>query len=152
MRKPRPEDFDPKYRKGKSPKPENVDLSGVVEIKPRKESSSAFPHSQNKHSESPQVQSNQSNNIGSKQPSNIAILQFSEAAIEELREAAYKAQTFRFSETEIEWIKDTAHLLSKEMKRGKVAQVDILRIGLKLFSNALLTNKRDLLTIIERMK
>lgn len=35
MRKPRPEDFDPKQAKAISPKPEKVDLSGVVAIKAR---------------------------------------------------------------------------------------------------------------------
>ena len=33
MRKPRPQDFDPEYKKGKSPAPEKVDMSGVVAIK-----------------------------------------------------------------------------------------------------------------------
>ena len=96
--------------------------------------------------------SNQESNIVSKQSSNIAILQLDDADIAQLREAAYKAQTFRFSEIEVEWLKDTAHSLSKEIKRGKVAQVDILRIALKLFSNALAISKKDILKIIEKMK
>jgi len=33
MRKPRPQDFDPHYKKSPTPKPEEVDLSGVVPIK-----------------------------------------------------------------------------------------------------------------------
>ena len=96
--------------------------------------------------------SKQESNIVSKQPSNIAILQLDDDDIAQLREAAYKAQTFRFSETEVEWLKDTAHALSKEINRGKVAQVDILRIALKLFSNALALGKKDILKIIEKMK
>ena len=44
--------------------------------------------------------------------SNITILQFTDDEIEELREPAYKNQTFRLTEKEIEWIKDTSYLLS----------------------------------------
>lgn len=87
-----------------------------------------------------------------KQTSNIAILQFDDTDIGGLRQTAYKAQTFRFTHREIEWIKDTAHNLSKEMQRGKVTQVDILRVAMKLFENALATNKAGLLRIFERMK
>ena len=96
------------------------------------------------------------NNIASmqstKQASNIAILQFDDADIEHLRESAYKAQTYRFSEREVEWIKDIAHSLSKELRRGKVAQVDILRVAIKLLENALATSKADLIDIFGRMK
>ncbi len=35
MRNPRPQDFDPNYKVSKSPKPENIDISGTVPIKPR---------------------------------------------------------------------------------------------------------------------
>ena len=35
MRKPRPEDFDPDYKNKKSPIPEEVDMVGVVAIKPK---------------------------------------------------------------------------------------------------------------------
>ena len=79
-------------------------------------------------------------------------MQFDDADIEHLRESAYKAQTYRFSEREVEWIKDAAHNLSKELRRGKVAQVDILRVAIKLLENALATSKADLIDIFERMK
>ncbi len=94
----------------------------------------------------------QASNIATNQASNIAILQFDDTDIEHLREAAYKAQTYRFSDREVEWIKDTAHRLSKEIQRGKVAQVDILRVGIKLFEYVLAMNKVELLKILDRMK
>jgi len=84
--------------------------------------------------------------------SNITILQFTDDEIEELREPAYKAQTFRLTEREIEWVKDTSYRLSKEVKRGKVSQADILRISFKLFASYLEINKADLIKILERIK
>ena len=90
----------------------------------------------------------QSSNIAN----NIAILQLTNDDIEQLKETAYQAQTYRLSEREIEWIKDTAYRLSKEVKRGKVAQTDILRVSLKLFENLLATNKAGLITILEKIK
>ncbi|MCG3209306.1 MAG: hypothetical protein FOGNACKC_02927 [Anaerolineae bacterium] len=82
----------------------------------------------------------------------MTILQLSGADIEQLREPAYQAQTFRLTRKEIEWVKDTAYRLSKEIKRGKVAQVDILRISLKLFEGMLTTHKAELLEILNRIK
>ena len=84
--------------------------------------------------------------------SNITILQFTDDEIEELREPAYKAQTFRLTERETEWVKDTAYHLSKEIKRGKVSQADILRISFKLFANLLEINKASLIKILKRIK
>ena len=84
--------------------------------------------------------------------SNITILQFTDDEIEELREPAYKAQTFRLTERETEWVKDTAYHLSKEIKRGKVSQADVLRISFKLFANFLEINKTVLIKILERIK
>jgi hypothetical protein len=84
--------------------------------------------------------------------SNMTILQFTDDEIEDLREPAYMAQTFRLTEKEIEWVKDTAYRLSKEIKRGKVSQADILRISFKLFESLLEINKADLIKILERIK
>ena len=75
-----------------------------------------------------------------------------DADIDALREPAYQAQTFRLTQEEIEWIKDTAYRLSKELRRGKVAQGDILRIAIKLFANLLASKKDDLITILEAIK
>lgn len=84
--------------------------------------------------------------------SNIAILQFDDNDIESLRESPYRAQTFRFSEAELEWLKDASYRLSKEVKRGKVAQTDILRVAMKMFENALAINKAKLMEILEKIK
>ena len=84
--------------------------------------------------------------------SNMTILQFTDDEIEELREPAYKAQTFRLTERETEWVKDTSYRLSKEIKRGKVSQADILRISFKLFANFLAIKKADLIKILEQIK
>lgn len=92
------------------------------------------------------------NNITSNMTSNITILQFTDDEIEELREPAYMAQTFRLTEREIEWVKDTAYRLSKEIKRGKVSQADVLRVSFRLFENLLEINKADLIKILERIK
>jgi hypothetical protein len=35
MRNPRPQDFDPSYKESRSPKPDKIDISGTVPIKPR---------------------------------------------------------------------------------------------------------------------
>lgn len=83
---------------------------------------------------------------------NITILQFTDDEIEDLKEPAYMAQTFRLTERELGWVKDTAYRLSKEIKRGKVSQADILRIAFKLFENLLKVNKTDLIKILERIK
>jgi esterase/lipase len=95
---------------------------------------------------------NKVSNVTSNMTSNITILQFNDDEIEELREPAYMAQTFRLTRREIEWVKDTAYRLSKEIKRGKVSQADILRIAFKLFANLLEINKADLIKILERIK
>ena len=96
--------------------------------------------------------SKQESNIASNIASNITILQFTDDEIEKLREPAYKAQTFRLTEREIEWVKDTSYRLSKEIKRGKVSQADILRISFKLFASLLATNKGDLVKILQQIK
>ena len=97
-------------------------------------------------------ENNMTSNIASKLASNIAILQFTDDEVDELKESAFKAQTFRFTDREIEWLKDTSYRLSKEIKRGKVSQVDIIRISFKLFEALLASNKADLLKILERIK
>jgi Rad3-related DNA helicase len=96
--------------------------------------------------------SKQESNIASNIAGNITILQFTDDEIEKLREPAYKAQTFRLTEREVDWVKDTSYRLSKEIKRGKVSQADILRISFKLFSSLLATNKGDLIKILQQIK
>jgi hypothetical protein len=83
---------------------------------------------------------------------NITILHLDETDITRLREATDRVQTYRLTRHEIEWMKDTAYRLSKELKRGKVAQADILRIAILLFENYLAMNKGELIEILEKMK
>ena len=99
-----------------------------------------------------QQASNMDSNIADNIVSNIAILQFSAEDIAALRQGTYKPQTFRFAETEMAWLREMAYQLSKDLPRGKVNQVDLLRIGLRLVHKLLATNKDDLIHILEEMK
>jgi hypothetical protein len=94
----------------------------------------------------------QASNITDNIVSNIAILQFSAEDLAALRQGTYKPQTFRFTETEMAWLREMAYQLSKDLPRGKVNQVDLLRIGLRLVHRLLSTNKDDLIHILEEMK
>jgi hypothetical protein len=95
----------------------------------------------------------QTRNEASNITGNITILQLlRDSDIADLREPAYQAQTFRLTQKEIEWVKDTAYNLSKEMKRRKISQADVLRLSLKLFDRLLATQKAELLAILERIK
>jgi hypothetical protein len=96
--------------------------------------------------------SKQANKQASLQASNTPFLLLDDADVAHLKEAAIMTATYRFAERELEWIRDTAHRLSKEIQQGKVTQVDIVRVAIKLMENALATNKADLLKIFERMK
>ncbi len=87
-----------------------------------------------------------------KQYDNIAILQLDEKEIKALRQSTQKAQTFRFTEEEVEWLKDTAYQLSKELPQRRVNQADIVRLGMKFFEKNLSTNKIELLALIEAIK
>jgi hypothetical protein len=84
--------------------------------------------------------------------SNITILQITDQDIEALRELAEKPQTYRLTHQNIEYVKDMAYTLSKESKRGKIGQGDILRIALVLFDKFVTSNKADLQAILERIK
>ena len=84
--------------------------------------------------------------------SNITILQLSKFEIEELKYPSLIPQTYRLSKNDIEWIKDTAYRLTKEIRKGKVSQGDLLRISIKLLQNTLATNKKELITLLEAIK
>lgn len=84
--------------------------------------------------------------------SNITLLQITQRDIDELRELAEKPQTYRLTHKNIEYIKDMAYTLSKQSKRGKIGQGDILRIALLLFDKFITSNKADLKIILERIK
>ena|ERR1700722_20373730 len=95
---------------------------------------------------------NKTSNNGSNIVSNITILQITDGDISSLRELAEKPQTYRLNSREIEYIKDTAYKLTKESKRGKIGQGDILRIALLLFEKFITSNKSELKEILERIK
>jgi hypothetical protein len=84
--------------------------------------------------------------------SNITILQLSDEQIDELRNPTNDVQTFRVTEKDKEWVKDTSYLLSKEIRRGSVSQTDILRLSFVLFEKLLKTNKPEIIKLIERIK
>jgi hypothetical protein len=84
--------------------------------------------------------------------SNITILQLTDAQIDELRDPTNDVQTFRLTEKDKEWVKDTSYLLSKEIRRGSVSQTDILRLSFVLFEKLLKTNKPEIIKLIERIK
>lgn len=97
--------------------------------------------------------SKKSNKKESNITSNITILQlFNAQDIEDLREPAYMAQTYRLREQDVAWVKDTAHSLSKELKRRKISQTDIVRISFKLFEKLLKTNKELLKELFNKIK
>ncbi len=118
------------------------------EAKPPVAEKQTLPTPTKKQIKTIKKESKQYDNIAS----NITILQFTDEEIEGLREPTYKAQTFRLTEKDSEWIKDTAYRLSKEIKRGKVSQADILKISFRLFENLLAIKKADLIKILERIK
>ena len=99
-----------------------------------------------------QQASNMDSNSADNIVCNIAILQFDAEDLAALRQGTYKPQTFRFTETEMAWLREMAYELSKGLPRGKVNQVDLLRIGLRLVHKLLATNKDDLIHILEEMK
>ena len=84
--------------------------------------------------------------------SNITLLQLSDDQIDELRDPTNDVQTFRLTEKDKEWVKDTSYLLSKEIRRGSVSQTDILRLSFVLFEKLLKTNKPEIIKLIERIK
>ena len=84
--------------------------------------------------------------------SNIIILQLNDKEIDELRDPTNDIQTFRLTTNDKDWIKDTAYLLSKEIRRGSVSQTDILRLSFLLFEKLLETHRSAIIKIIERIK
>ena len=98
----------------------------------------------------------QESNMASKQASlmtsHMTLLQFTEADYETLREPACKSQTFRLSQEDVYWFRDTAHELDKKVQRGKVTQADILKLCKKIFEKLLDSNKRELVEILKKFK
>ena len=87
--------------------------------------------------------------------SNITLLHFldlSDEQIDELRDPTNDVQTFRLTEKDKEWVKDTAYLLSKEIRRGSVSQTDILRLSFLIFDKLMKTNKPEIIRLFEKIK
>ena len=84
--------------------------------------------------------------------SNTAIVQLSTEDIEQLKEIGYKARTYRLTDKEAKWVKDTAHLLDDDIKRGEISRVDLIRLGIKLVERLLLIDKKALIKILEAIK
>ena len=97
-------------------------------------------------------QNTQEENKTSNILSNIKILQLSDKHIDEFRDPTNDVQTFRLTDKDKEWVKDTSYLLSKEIRRGSVSQTDILRISFLLFEKLLKTNKPEIIKLIEKIK
>jgi hypothetical protein len=98
------------------------------------------------------LQNKKEENKASNIVSNITILQLNDKQIDELRDPTNDVQTFRLTEKDKEWVKDTSYLLSKEIRRGSVSQTDILRLSFVLFEKLLKTNKPEIIKLIERIK
>jgi len=97
-------------------------------------------------------QNKQEENKTSNIISNITLLQLSDGQIDELRNPTNDVQTFRLTEKDKAWVKDTSYLLSKEIRRGSVSQTDIVRLSFVLFEKLLKTNKPEIIKLIERIK
>jgi hypothetical protein len=89
--------------------------------------------------------------LASKNASMLAISPFTNEDMIVLRQSTYNQLNVRGTETEAEWLKDVAYQLSKEVKRGRVNQGDIIRVGLRLFQKLMDTNKAELIKILEDM-
>lgn len=137
MRKPRPEDYDPKYKDSKGPKPDDIDLSDVVPLKTRKnplESESVIEDMQKRTKannplkdnplfktpenrgevSSEETKDKEGNLLASKLASLQANMQTSMQAF--LRERASYTVAFRYPPELVEKLEDTLHLIKKQHK------------------------------------
>ena len=106
--------------------------------------------------EKPQVASmlarKKDSKLASKNASILAISPFTNEDIIALRQSTYNQLNVRGTETEVEWLKDVAYQLSKELKTGRVNQQDVIRVGMRLFEKFMATNKAELIRILEDLK
>jgi hypothetical protein len=105
MRKPRPQDFDPDYQKPTSPKPEMVDMTGVIALKP-KEETKGQSESPTKHDAMP--------------PRNhdTTVSRYHDTVVEAVRKAVKEfgkeAATHRFTEQEKRVIADIIYMYKQQ--------------------------------------
>ena len=144
--------FSPQAEQGAAPTPSKSEKLASQEVQPKAHATENNTASKISSITAGHTASNPTSHTASNTASNIAILQFDDEDIAALRESTYKAATFRLTEIENEWLKDTAYRLSKEVKRGKVWQADVVRIGVKLFQKMLATNKAEVIRILEELK
>ena len=98
------------------------------------------------------LQNKKEENKASNIVSNITILQLTDKEIDELRDPTNDVQKFRLTAKDKDWVKDTAYLLSKEIRRGSISQTDILRLSFIFFEKLLETNRSEIIKILERIK
>lgn len=89
----------------------------------------------------------QANNIAINIDCNIAI---SQQELDQLRLTGFKAQTFRFTEEELERLKEQSYSLSRLLKK-KIGQGDLLRVSLLLFDKAFASQQESLLAILKEI-
>ena len=90
--------------------------------------------------------------LASKNASMLAIAPFTDDDLKVLRQSTYNQLNVRGTEAEVEWLKDVAYQLSKEVKVGRVNQQDVIRVGMRLFEKFMATNKAELIRILEDLK
>lgn len=82
----------------------------------------------------------------------LAIAPFTDDDLKALRQSTYNQLNVRGTEAEVEWLKDIAYQLSKEVKPGRVNQQDVIRVGMRLFEKFMDTNKAELVRILKEIK
>jgi hypothetical protein len=90
--------------------------------------------------------------LASKNASMLAIAPFSDDDLKALRQSTYNQLNVRGTEAEVEWLKDIAYQLSKEVKPNRVNQQDVIRVGMRLFEKFMDTNKAELIRILKEIK
>lgn len=77
----------------------------------------------------------------------------SRADLEDLRFPGYQThQTFRMAAADVQWLKDTAFELSKQVGRRKATQADIVHVALKLFARAAQEHPAEVIDVLKVIK
>lgn len=104
------------------------------------------------HKIEPTDASNLASKLASKNARMLAIEPFTDDDLKALRQSTYNQLNVRGTEAEVEWLKDIAYQLSKEVKPGRVNQQDVIRVGMRLFEKFMDTNKAELVRILKEIK
>ena len=81
-----------------------------------------------------------------------SLFPFSSDDLDDLKRKGYLPRTFKLSERDADWLEETVYRLSKDLKPRKAFQVDVVRIGMKLFEKVLSSDKKQLLKILEELR